>query len=279
MFTPPLRHRAGVIFVMAIVGNLVLVSAQVNTRSGVPILASVTFAALSEVQRGAAAVVGGVERVWSGYVDLRRARRENAELRRRLAALETRYQQERATARQAEALRELLVLRKRTPLTTVAAELIAGPAMPGFRAVTINKGARDGLRPDMAVIAGAGVVGRVVTVAERAAQVQLLVDRNAAAGAVVERSRAQGVVVGTETGELTLEYVSDAADLQAGDVVVTSGLDGIYPKGFRIGIISGVHRQGTTLRQIRVRPAVDFAALEEVLVVLAPEAPGVEGRE
>src|SRR2546430_903788 len=82
------------------------------------------------------------------------------------------------------------------------------------------------------VIAPTGVVGRIVTLAPRAAKVQLLVDRNAGAGALVERSRAQGVVLGTGEELLRMDYVSGVADVQPGDTVVTSGIDGIYPKGF-----------------------------------------------
>ena len=106
--------------------------------------------------------------------------------------------------------------------------------------MTIDKGTSDGLRPDMAVIAPAGVVGRVIMPTRRASKVQLLIDRNAAAGALVERSRAQGVVVGTGTDRLRMDYVSGTADIKVGDRVVTSGIDGIYPKGFVIGQIESI---------------------------------------
>ena len=129
----------------------------------------------------------------------------------------------------------------------------------------------------MAVIAPAGVVGRIVVPSGSAAKVQLLIDRNAAAGAVIERgeSRAQGVVVGTGDDRLRMEYVSEIADIVVGDVVVTSGIDGIYPKGFVIGRVEVVEKSGPAFKQILVRPAVDFSSLEEVLVVMTPHA----GRE
>ena len=122
----------------------------------------------------------------------------------------------------------------------------------------------------MAVIAPAGVVGRIVVPSARSAKVQLLVDRNAAAGAIVERSRAQGVVVGVGGDRLEMEYVSEVYDLVVGDVVVTSGIDGIYPKGLVIGQIESMDRSGGAYKRIVVRPAVDFNALEEVLVVVTP---------
>jgi rod shape-determining protein MreC len=124
----------------------------------------------------------------------------------------------------------------------------------------------------MAVIAPSGVVGRVVVPSARAAKVQLLIDRNAAAGALIERSRAQGVVVGEGDAHLRLDYVSEVADIVVGDVVVTSGIDGIYPKGFVIGSVETVEKNGPAYKRITVRPAVDFSAIEEVLVVLTPTA-------
>jgi len=102
--------------------------------------------------------------------------------------------------------------------------------------------------------------------------VQLLVDRNAAAGALIERSRAQGVVVGSGDERLQMDYVSEVSDVVAGDVVVTSGIDGIYPKGFVIGRVEAVEKSGGAYRRITIKPAVDFRSIEEVLVVLTPPA-------
>jgi rod shape-determining protein MreC len=137
-------------------------------------------------------------------------------------------------------------------------------------ATNIDKGTGDGLRSDMAVIAPAGVVGRVIQPISRASKVQLLIDRNAAAGALIERTRAQGVVVGTGGDELRMDYVSGSADVKAGDVVVTSGIDGIYPKGFVLGQIQSVQRGAGGYSAIVIKPAVDFTSLEAVLVVLTP---------
>jgi rod shape-determining protein MreC len=128
----------------------------------------------------------------------------------------------------------------------------------------------------MAVIAPAGVVGRIITPSARASKVQLLIDRNAAAGALVERSRAHGVVEGTG-GTLRMNYVSGTADVQVGDTVVTSGIDGIYPKGFVIGQIESVQRGAGEFETIALRPAVDFSSVEAALVVVTPPAaPGEE---
>jgi len=251
-------------------GQILLISAQVNTKSGVPVIERVTFGVFSEVQRGFSGGLSGVRNVWSGYVGLRNMKAENDALKRDLASAQIAVQEQRALADRTRGLERLLELREQVALKTVAANIIGGAATPDFRTRTIDRGTRDGVRTDMAVIAPGGVVGRLVVPSARAAKVQLLIDRNAAAGAIIERTRAQGVVVGSGDDRLRLEYVSEVSDVVAGDVVVTSGIDGIYPKGFIIGRIEQVEKSGGSYKRITIKPAVDFTSLEEVLVVLAP---------
>ena len=273
-----IRQRPGVLLAAAVVLHLVLISAQVNTASGLPVLQAVTFGVFSEIQRGTMAVVGGVRGFWSNYVDLQEVRTENASLKQEVQNLQVRLQEEHATAQRTDNLRQLLELRQRSGLQTTAAEIIAAGAMPEFRTVTIDKGSSDGLAADMAVISPAGVVGRLILPSARASQVQLLIDRNAAAGALVERTRTQGIVVGFGDGTLRMQYVPGTADVKQGDLVVTSGIDGIYPKGFVIGTIEAVERGPGSYHDITVRPAVDTARIEEVLVVrTAP--PGKQDNE
>jgi len=267
-----IRQRPGVLLGAAILLHVVLISAQVNTASGLPVLQVVTFGSFAEVQRGTMAMVGGVRNLWSGYVALKDAHRENDALKHELQILQVRLQEERAEAQRTDSLRQLLELRERAGLDTTAAEVIAAAASPDFRTVTIDKGTGEGLKTDMAVISPAGVVGRVILPSGRAAKVQLLIDRNAAAGALIERTRVQGVVEGFGDGSLRMEYVPGTADVKPGDLVVTSGIDGIYPKGFVIGTIESVERGSGGYHLITVRPAVDFTRLEEVLVVRTPPA-------
>jgi rod shape-determining protein MreC len=276
MSMPLLEQRRGgsaLLFVLVVIAQIVLISAQVTSKSGRPVLQAVAFGLVAEVQRLGAGAVDAVTSVWRGYFDLRGIRDENARLRQQLADAQIRLQQERALAQRSGELAALLDLRGRVPLETTAAEVVAAAATPDFRTVTIGKGTTAGLRPDMAVLAPEGVVGRVIVPGARAAKVQLLIDRNAAAGALLERTRAQGVVVGTGEEGLKLDYVLGTAEVTVGDIVVTSGIDGIYPKGFVIGRVEFVERSGNAYREIRVKPAVDFTSLEEVLVVLTPQAP------
>jgi rod shape-determining protein MreC len=264
------RQRAGYLFLALLLGHVLLISTQVSSRPGASVLEAATFGVFAEVQRSVSAVVSSVRRVWAGYVGLRSLKAENDELKRQLTTAQISLQEQRALADRTRGLQRLLDLRDRSNLNTVPADIIAGGATPDFRTMTIDKGTRDGVRPDMAVIASSGVVGRVVVPSTRAAKVQMLIDRNAAAGAIVERSRAQGVVVGRGDDRLQMEYVPEVADVAVGDTVVTSGIDGIYPKGFVIGRVETIEKNGAAYKRILVRPAVDFVGLEEVLVVLTP---------
>ena len=265
-----IRQHSGYLFLAVVLGHVLLISAQVNSKRGVPVLEAVTFGVFSEVQRTLTGGFSGIRDVWSSYVGLRHVKAENDELKRRLAAAEIAVQEQRALADRARGLEKLLELHDRVELATTGAEIIGAAASPDFRTLTIDKGTREGVRPDMAVIAPAGVVGRVVVPSARSAKVQLLIDRNAAVGVIVERTRAQGVVVGSGDDRLQMQYVSEASDVAVGDLVVTSGIDAIYPKGLAVGRVEVVEKSGSAFKRIVVKPAVDFTQLEEVLIVLTP---------
>jgi rod shape-determining protein MreC len=266
-----IRQRTGWLFMAVVVGHILLITTQVNTRRGVPVLEALTFGVFAEVQRATTGGLGSVRDVWQNYFALQQTRQENQQLRTEVAQLRVGLQQERALAEQSRMLQKLLDMKMETPLKTTAAYVIAGGASPDFRTATIDKGTSDGLMPDMAVISPAGVVGRIILPTSRAAKVQLLIDRDAAAGALTERARAQGVVVGTGTS-LRLDHVSGTADIKIGDRVVTSGIEGIYPKGFEIGQIESIERRAGEFSSVIIRPAVEFASIEAVLVVLTPPA-------
>ncbi|HET9194232.1 MAG TPA: rod shape-determining protein MreC [Vicinamibacterales bacterium] len=276
-----IRQRTGWLFGAIVVSHIILISAQVTTKRGVPVLQEVTFGAFAEMQRGATSAFGSAREGWQNYFALQEIRRENDQLKQEVTKLRVSLEQERSVAQQTRTLQQLLDLRSATSFETAAAMVIGSGADPEFRTITIDKGTQDGLRPDMAVISPAGIVGRILMPTARAAKVQLIIDRDAAAGVLIERSRVNGVVEGLGSGEelgfkagmISLNYVPSSADVKPGDRVVTSGIDGIYPKGVPVGEIQSVERPGGEWR-IRVKPAVDFAALEAVLVVLkAPDPP------
>jgi rod shape-determining protein MreC len=276
-----IRKRTGIVFLVAIIAQVLLVSAQVQTKSGVRAIEAVSFGIFARIQGTTSSAVRGVRDVWTNYASLRGARDENETLKKQLAEMAVELQQQRGLAARAAKFQELLDLKTSIALPTVAAEVIAGTANPGMRQITINRGTADGVLPNMAVISPRGVVGRIVgQPAAHAARVQLIIDHSAAAGALTERSRAGGMVVGVDKEPpLALDLVSNLADVKPNDAVVTSGVDGIYPKGYTIGWVDSAVRGPGLHQLITVRPAVDFSSLEEVLVVLVAYRPATADAE
>src|SRR4051812_6949149 len=169
-----IRQRTGYLFLAIVVGHIVLISAQVNTARGVPMLEAATFGVFAEIQRAASTVISGALGGWDEYVALRSVRADNEQLKGEVAQLRIRLQQEQALAAQSRTFQNLLALKSSTELATVSATVIAGGASPDFRTITIDQGAKASLKPNLAVLAPEGVVGRVVIPSALAAKVQLL---------------------------------------------------------------------------------------------------------
>lgn len=167
-----------------------------------------------------------------------------------------------------ERLKRLLDFTENQQTRGVAARVIGADATSWFATATIDKGSAQGVKEGMAVVNDQGLVGRVVRCAPHSSRVLLVTDASSAVATLVERTRTRGVARGTGEG-LTLDYVALPEDVEPGDVVVTSGLGGVFPKGLPLGTVTAVTRGGFGMFQsITVLPAVDVTRLEEVLVVL-----------
>ena len=274
----PARRSRLLVAGLALV-HLAVISHQVDGGGGVSLLQRGLLTAVSPLQRGVSAIVGGVGEAWRGWAFHRATYTENRRLEQRVRELETELQAFSARAQEGVRLRELLELRQAVPMETAAAEVVSRDGVPWFRSLTIDKGEADGIALDAPVMSPTGVVGRVFAVGPHAARVQVLLDRDSGAGVLVERSRVPGVVVGqvagsaTGTEDLVLEYVPERSDVVVGDVVVTSGFDRIYPKGLVVGRVRYVGKGSGLFRDIRVEPSARFDRLEEVLVVLQVREP------
>jgi rod shape-determining protein MreC len=269
-------RRSGALLAALVVSHLLIVSHQVDAGGGSSLLERAAFRFFEPVQRSVAAVIRSVKAVWSGYVGLRGVRYDNARLQARTRALELELEQARRLAEEAGRLRELLALKATLPFETLPAEVLSRDGVPWFRGVTIDKGGADGVRLQAPVISPSGVVGRVVKLGARAARVQLLLDRDAGIGALIERSRVTGVCAGQVgfedrgTTDLVMRYVPASADVVVGDLVLSSGLDRIYPKGLMVGRVRSVGGPSGLFREVIVTPSTRFDQLEQVLVMRLP---------
>jgi rod shape-determining protein MreC len=280
-----LENRKGHLLLGGLVlAHLVAVSHQVE-RQGRSQLEHAIFAGLSPLQRAVGGGVSALTGVWRGYVDLRRVHRENQRLREQVRSLETTLLENQEVVREAERLREIAEVRPRLPLDTVVAQVVAAEGVPWYRTITINRGEQDGVALSSPVISATGVVGRVIAVGPHAAKVQLLLDRESGLGVRIERSRLTAVVSGRAGfadavgSDLELKFVPALADVVEGDVVVTSGLDRMFPKGLLVGRVRSVQGGGGLFKEVAVTPSARFDKLEEVMIVRNPPVSAEFARE
>jgi rod shape-determining protein MreC len=214
--------------------------------------------------------VDKVKALWASYVDLVDVAEENTELRSRIARLTEENVQYREAVVSARRFDELDDLRRRLDLRMVPANVAAQDLSAWFRSIVIDQGANAGIRPGMPVMAeGGGVVGVVAGVARNAAKVLLVIDSQSRVDAYVQRSRARGSVAGGGDRACQFNYALRDADVHPGDLLLTSGLGAVYPKGLVVGRIASIERRPFGLFQrAEVEPAVNFRQLEEVFVIL-----------
>jgi rod shape-determining protein MreC len=205
--------------------------------------------------------------IWHNYFYLRGVRAENRSLKAQIEQMRIEQVRMSQDADQARRLQALLGFKEQFISQTMAAQVIGGSGSELSRSVFIDKGSRDGLKTDMAVITADGVVGKVLHVYRATSEVLLIDDQSSGVGAILDKTRLQGVVNGTPAGELVLGRVMSDEKVDAGEVVLTSGGDSIFPKGLPIGKVATVGQGSDLFLNIHVRPAADLSKLEEVLVV------------
>lgn len=226
-------------------------------------------------------VVGVHDRIaaaWQWSVGLFTRNRENEELRGRVADLERALLAREEDRLENERLRRLLALPPVADVRALPAHVIGSDPTNWFRTIRIDRGLQDGVRLDAPVVADGGVVGHVIEVTPRRATVLLLLDSNSRVAAILEDSREQGLVEGRHAADLRMTYVDHRTTVRTGEAVITSGMGGLYPKGLLLGYVDGVKRVENEIFLIMsVRPSVDFARLEDVVVLLSPEATAADG--
>jgi rod shape-determining protein MreC len=227
--------------------------------------------AVTPFEKGIVGLQNGVAGLWHNYFYLRGVRQENRDLRKKIQDLEIERVRLNEDAEQAHRLQVLLGFKEQFISKTVAAQVIGSSGSEQSRSVYIDKGSRDGIKPDMPVITADGVAGKVLRVFKGTSQVLLINDQTSGVGAILEKSRLQGVLRGTASGEVVLEKVMSDEPVQPGERVLTSGGDQIFSKGLPVGTVTKVSPGAELFLNIRVKPAADLSRLEEVLVITQEE--------
>jgi len=229
---------------------------------------------VSPFQTAVSVTMKAMDDVWSHYFFLISVARENEELKKKLARASEKNNQCREMELANDRLVAFVNLQRQSPFVLEAARVIAKDVSPWYKTIIISKGTDHGVVTGCPVVVPEGIVGCVLAASAGSAKVLLIIDRNSSVDALVQRTRARGLAQGMARELCRFDYALRKFDIKIGDTVVTSGFDGIYPKGLRIGSVSSIIRRNSGLfQEVELAPYVDFTTLEEVLIILSPPVP------
>lgn len=232
----------------------------------------VVIPVVAPFQKGVIRSIRSLKRVWEDYFYLVNVSKENRALKKELSIAKEHNNLNREIQLFNTRLREFLKFKKTITRDVVAAEVISKDSSAWFKTIIIDKGEDHGVTKGLSVVVPEGIAGQVIDVADKYAKVLLVIDTNSAVDALVQRTRARGLINGESNNSCYFKYALRKHDIREGDIIVSSGLDGVYPKGFLLGEVSGVHKQNSGIfQEVKVTPFVDFEKLEEVLVILNSE--------
>lgn len=274
--TDVIPRRPTLLFIVVLALLFVLMSVSSQTRyvgETRTMFERTVMTIFSPVPKTVNWIGGTAQDMYHGYLDMRRAVNENTSLRRKVAQLTTENLQLRQSEGDLRRMRSLLAYSEQFNLKTSMAQTIMMDTAGRFKSIIIDRGAADGVEVNDAIVNANGLIGRVVLVTNDLAKVQLFTDNNASVGALVERTRRQGVVRGNGTTAVQMFDIPSLADVRAGDVILTAGIDGIFPKGIPVGVVTRSDPGQSLFKTIHVRPAVDFGSIEEVIVIHTRKIP------
>jgi rod shape-determining protein MreC len=269
MIAIPSRHKSLTLLATVVVTQILLLAVQIKRERQVRLIRVWAVELISPLQRVGSWTINGVQHGWGGYIGLRKAQQENDSMRAEMDRLKVRNAELEGRALEADRLSALLNFRTaHADAPMVAAHVIGGSPDSGSQIVSIDRGSRDGIRRDMGVITPDGVVGKIFAVYPDISQVLLMGDKDSGVGALLADTRTQGPVKGTGEPLLALEYISSDEKITAGETVLTSGQDRIFPKDLPVGkVVDFSSDSKSPFMKIRVKPAAHLDRLEEVLVL------------
>jgi len=218
-------------------------------------------------------VGSAVQDMYHGYIDMRGSVNENVELHRKVASLTTENLKLRQSEGDLRRLRSLLAYSEQFTMSTSMAQTIMLDTAGRFKSIIIDRGSAGGVDVNDVIANANGLIGRVVLTTKDLAKVQLVTDNNSAIGSLIERTRRQGVVRGNGSTALQMADIPSLADVQPGDRVLTAGIDGVYPRGIPIGLVTKAEPGQSLFKTVTVKPSVDFGTIEEVIVIHTRKVP------
>lgn len=274
-FAPKMREgRMIYVLIPLLILHLALISIQIEDPAGTILLKKAVFLASAPFFNLSAGISRGARYLWNNYVWLRGARQESAQLKEAVQQLSLREKALIEEQQENARLRHLLDLTPGLPGQGIAAYVVGRAPSYLANVLYVDRGSSSGIRVDSPVLSGDGVIGRVILTSLHNSQVQLITNADASTGVMVERTRSPGVLKGSGNTLLSLNYIGNAEQIEMGDLVVSSGLDGIYPKGLPVGRVVESYKGKSVFRIIQVAPHADMLRIEEVMIL-----PGLAKRE
>jgi rod shape-determining protein MreC len=265
------RHRPLALLAAAVLAQVLLLAFQIKRDHNVRLIRYWAAAVVTPLENGATWSFSKVGDTWKGYFALRGTRAENIRLRSELDRLQIRNRELESQAAEGQRLSGLLNFRDTHPEAPMLAALVIGAsADPASHTIFVNRGERDHVHRDMAVVTPDGIVGKIVDVFPSTAQVILLDDKESGVGALLADTRTHGVVKGTGDPDPGMDYVVNDEKVHAGEMILTSGEDRIFPKGLLVGFVASA-APGNPFQMIRVHAAARLDRLEDVLILLSQQ--------
>jgi len=262
-----------------LLGNFILMAFDAREiTSGQRVIRAWTQTLADFVQSPVTTITASVSNYFTSIANLRSAQDENSQLKQQVEELKLQLASQEGLTSENERLKSLLDLKEQSKYKVLTARIIGRDPSVWFDASIINRGSLDGVKLNMPVVANGGLVGRVTAVSPLTAQVDLITRDKSGLGAVIGEigsSTALGVVAGTSKRDLLeMKYVAGTTDVQIGQAVFTTGQDGIYPPGIKVGeIVQIISGSATTPHQIFIQPAAKLGSMQEVGVLLYEPPP------
>ncbi len=255
--------------IILVTANIIVLSVSSKHRYPPSSLGRTALIIVSPFQKALTRTIDFTKNTWNHYFFLVSTEEENDRLKQKMGYLIQKNNEYREAVLSNIRLQSLFDFRQSIPYESIAAEVISvGPSL-WYRTLVIDKGKTSGVKAGQPVITPEGIVGQVIDTADSYSKILLIIDQDSAVDAIVQKNRARGIVKGASSDQCIFKYVMRRHDIEVGDSVISSGLDGVFPKGLPVGFISNINRKNSGLfQEIKLTPHVDFRKLEEVLILI-----------
>lgn len=266
------KYKIIIFISVLIISVLIMIACNLKYGMDKSFLRKIVLETASPVHNVLNGSIQSVKNAWLRYILLVGIQEENRNLQKKINELQAVLVSYQEGYQEAQRLKKLLSISDNYKYRFISARVIGREQAALSRTVLINKGSSDGLKNGMPVIASPGLIGRLIDVSRNVSRVLLFIDENSNVDAIVQRNRTQGIISGAGSRGMILKYISKTQDVQKGDVIISSGMGGIFPKGWLIGQVIHVDRRDAGLFiKINVAPFVDFSKLEELLILSSDE--------